>query len=105
MANQLCPIIEIFWNLMKQTSNMEKKIIIRLDSYDLKEAKTAIVKKIIKDKPDISIEGAAKELGISLRTLFRFIHGTDIKFAKKSTQLTEEKAISFLKDKGYKIKK
>ncbi len=62
-----------------------EEINLTLDSYNFKEAKAAVVRKLIEDKPTITIEGAAKELGISLRTLHRFICGKkDIKlFFKK----------------------
>ncbi len=82
-------------------------VIITLEGYNLEEAKIAIVKQLIQDTPDVTVEGAALLLGISVRTLFRFLYvNKDIKFSKKKfKELTEESAIIFLQTKGYKVKK
>lgn len=47
------------------------QITIDLDSYDVNDAEVALLKHIILNHPGYSKERVAKELGISLRTLFR----------------------------------
>ncbi len=86
---------------------MVKNINIELFDYNLEDATIAIIRKMIEDNPEISIELGAKNMGISVRTLYRWMKKYDLSFPSKIKKQTivELKAIQILKSRGYKIKK
>ena len=81
---------------------MSKKIIIELENYDLELASIEILKHLISNNPNITRETASKMLGISTRTMFRWIDKYDIAFNVRMSARTIS-AINLLKNAGYKI--
>ncbi len=49
-----------------------------LYDYNLRDANIELIKKLFEDKPDINKYQCAKELGISVRTLYRWLKKYDL---------------------------
>lgn len=75
---------------------------ITLEDYNIENANFAILKKILADKPKIRQHELAKELGISVRTLIRWLQRYNLK--TRSRKMTVEQAIIDLEELGYEIK-
>lgn len=82
---------------------MEPKITIELSSYNIELASVKLILELIKDKPGLTTKKYSEILGISERTIYRWIDKYNIPLKKKVT--TIGRAMEILEAAGYEISK
>lgn len=82
-------------------------ITIELENYNLQQAELEIVNKLIADKPSMTYEQYAKELGIAWRTLIRWkkLYNIQGLSSQRGRRIDVEKMIEKLTSMGYEITK
>lgn len=84
---------------------MENTEIVKLTTYDLKNAEKRIIEKCIVDNPMLPMFKLSQMLGISERTLYRLVktYNIDAKIASPTKRKALERAKELLAEAGYDV--